>query len=85
MKEKLINGYEVGKLLANLHKISRDINESFDSYKVASEYLDRFGSLDGELADFVFNPIYFPPKIMIIVLAEKLRFFLIEFRIILLL
>ena len=61
MKEKLINGYEVGKLLANLHKISRDINESFDSYKVASEYLDRFGSLDGELADFVFNPIYFPP------------------------
>lgn len=62
MKEKLINGYEVGKLLANLHKISKDINESFDSYKVASEYLDRFGSLDGELADFVFNPIYFPPK-----------------------
>lgn len=54
MKEKLINGYEVGKLLANLHKISRDINESFDSYKVASEYLDRFGSLDGELADFGF-------------------------------
>ena len=62
MKEKLINGQEVGKLLANLHKISRDINESFDSYKVASEYLDRFGSLDGELADFVFNPIYFPPE-----------------------
>ena len=31
-------------------------------YKVASEYLDRFGSLDGELADFVFNPIYFPPE-----------------------
>ena len=62
MKEKLINGYEVGKLLANLHKISRDINESFDSYKVASEYLDRFGSLDGELADFVFNQIYFPPE-----------------------
>lgn len=47
MKEKLINGYEVGKLLANLHKISRDINESFDSYKVASEYLDRFGHLTG--------------------------------------
>ena len=62
MKEKLINGYEVGKLLANLHKISRDINESFDSYKVASEYLDRFGSLDGELSDFGFNPIYFPPE-----------------------
>lgn len=62
MKENLVNGYEVGKLLANLHKISRDINEPFDSHKVAYEYQNRFGALDGKLADFVFNPIYYPPE-----------------------
>lgn len=62
MREKLINGYEVGKLLANLHKISKEINKPFDDGEVLVEYTKKFGGRKEELALFVTDPIYFPPE-----------------------
>ena len=62
MKEKLINGYEVGKLLANLHKISKEMGVPFDDGRVLNEYTQRFGGRKEEIARFVTDPIYFPPE-----------------------
>lgn len=64
LKKKMINGYEVGKMLANLHKISKELNKPFDAPEVILEYSKRFGGWDGDtLGTYVINPIYSPPEI----------------------
>lgn len=62
MKENLINGCEVGKLLANLHKISKDLNKPFDAPEVLLEYNKRFGGIKEEIAIYIIHPIYYPPE-----------------------
>lgn len=62
MKKEMINGYEVGKLLANLHKISKDLNKPIDAPEVLYEYQNKFGGLKENMCKFVTFPIYFPPE-----------------------
>ena len=63
LKKKMINGYEVGKMLANLHKISKELSKPFDAPEIILEYTKRFGGWNGNtLGIYVVNPIYFPPE-----------------------
>lgn len=53
---------EIGKMLANLHKISIELGKPFDSGEVLGEYDKKFGGRNREMATYITNPIYFPPE-----------------------
>lgn len=62
MKQKTVNGYEVWKLLSELHLIAKQLGEPIDSPKVCLAYSKKNGGVTSDLADFVINPIYFAPE-----------------------
>lgn len=53
---------KIGKLLANLHKISIELNKPFDSGEVLLEYEKRFGGTDHNISTYIIHPVYFPPE-----------------------
>ena len=62
LKKKMINGYEVGKLLANLHKISKELDKPFDAPEVLLAYSEQNNGVNEELSIYVIHPIYFPTE-----------------------
>lgn len=62
LKQITVNGYELWKLLSELHLIAKQLGEPINSPKVCLAYSKKHGGLPNDLTDFVFNPIYFAPE-----------------------
>lgn len=62
LKQITVNGYELWKLMSELHLIAKQLGEPIDSPKVCLAYSKKHEGLPNDLADFVINPIYFAPE-----------------------
>ena len=58
--ENALDPLKLGKRMANLYKISKELNVPLDSSKVIAEYQKHFGGCDNNVAIAVYQPIYFP-------------------------
>lgn len=63
--ENALDPLKLGKRMANLHKISKELNVPLDSTKVITEYQKHFGGYDDNVAIAVYHPIYFPVEDLI--------------------
>lgn len=62
LKQITVNGYELWKLMSELHLIAKQLGEPINSPKVCLAYSKKHEGLPNDLADFVINPIYFAPE-----------------------
>lgn len=62
LKQITVNGYELWKLMSELHLIAKQLGEPINSPKVCLAYTKKHGGLSENLSVFVFNPIYFAPE-----------------------
>lgn len=63
LKQITVNGYELWKLLSELHLIAKQLGEPINSPKVCLAYTKKHEEgLPEDLSNFVFNPIYFAPE-----------------------
>lgn len=62
LKQITVNGYELWKLMSELHLIAKQLGEPVNSPKVCLAYSKKHEGLPNDLADFVINPIYFAPE-----------------------
>lgn len=62
LKQISVNGYELWKLLSELHLIAKQLGEPINSPKVCLAYTKKHEGLPEDLSNFVFNPIYFAPE-----------------------
>ena len=51
---------KLGKMMANLHKISKELDKPLDSSEVLTEHQKHFGGIDDNTAIAFMYPIYFP-------------------------
>lgn len=51
---------KLGKMMANLHKISKELDKPLDSPEVLLEYQKHFEGIEDNVAIAFYHPIYFP-------------------------
>nr|DAT44173.1 MAG TPA: hypothetical protein [Caudoviricetes sp.] len=51
---------KLGKMMANLHKISKELNKPLDSPEVLTEYQKHFEGIEDNVTIAFYQPIYFP-------------------------
>ena len=62
LKNTKISGFEVWKILSELHLIAKQLGEPIDSPKVCLAYSKKYDGIPHNLSDFILHPIYFAPE-----------------------